>query len=386
MSTLAIKSDHLVLPSGIDGFGYLTIEDGRFGQVSVEAPRGTEVVDRMGCWVAPGLVDTHIHGFAGADVMDQDPDAVIAAARELAHAGTTSWLPTTMTASAEDTEIACAAVRVAHLAQRKDPSKGGAHIQGIYLEGPFFTLEHKGAQDPAFLCDPDLSLLDRWQEAAGGLITKSALAPERAGSLDYIHGAVARSVTASIGHSSATYGQAAAAVLAGATCVTHTFNGMNDLCHREPGIAGLAMCSQGVFAEIIADGVHVDPVVVEALVRAKGFEHVVLITDCLAPGGLKDGDERLESARIDLRNGAAYLKGTDTLAGSVLTLARAVKNVCDWGIVTAEQAIRMASEIPARSVGLADVCGQILPGRVADLTVFDGELNLVETYLQGHRV
>ena len=385
MSTFAIKSDHLVLPSGIDGFGYLTVTDGRFEQVSIDQPKDIEIVDRMGCWVAPGLVDTHIHGFAGSDVMDKDPDALVAASKALAAAGTCSWLPSTMTASPEETEIACASVRVAALTQKKAPARSGAHMQGIFLEGPFFTYDHRGAQDPKYLLDPDIDLLETWQDAAAGLIKKSALAPERDGALDYIRGAVARGVTVSIGHSSATYGEAAAAILAGATCVNHTFNGMDDMCHRNPGIAGLAMTSQGVYAEVIGDGIHVDPVVIDALVRAKGFEHVVLISDCLAPGGLAEGDESLDSARIDLRDGAAYLTGTDTLAGSVLTLARAVKNICNWGIATAEQAIRMASEVPARSVGLDSVCGAILPGRAADLTVFDGELNLVETYVSGHR-
>ena len=382
----AIVSNKLVLPSGIDGFGYLLIEDGKFGQVSVEKPEGVPVVDRMGYWVAPGFVDTHIHGFAGHDVMDCDPEGLNVVCERLAAEGTTSWLATTLTASAEKTGEACASVREALVSQKADDDFVGTRTQGIFLEGPFFTEEHKGAQDPRYLVDPSLGLLDSWQEQAGGLIVKSALAPERDGALDYISGAVARGVRVAIGHSSATYGEAAAAVLAGAKVVVHTFNGMAAMHHRNPGIVGCAMTSQGVYAELIADGKHVDPVACETLVRSKGWEHVALITDCLSCGGLPDGDYFIGELPIELRDGAAFLKEGGNFAGSTLTLARAVRNVVDWGLVTAEQAIRMASEVPARSCGIADRCGSILPGRDADLVVLDAGMNLLETYVGGRAV
>ena len=385
MSTFAIKSNELVLPSGIDGFGYLVIEDGKFGGVSVDKPEGMRIVDRMGCWVAPGLVDTHIHGFLGHDVMDCDPDAVVAISEGLARHGTTSWLATTLTAGKEKTAEACASVREACL-RLQGSTSASARIQGIFLEGPFFTEEHKGAQDHRYLTDPQFELLQTWQEAAGGLIVKSALAPERDGATAYIMQATAAGIRCAIGHSSATYGQAAAAVLAGAKSVVHTFNGMADMAHRDPGIVGCAMTSQGVYAELISDGLHVDPVVCEALVRAKGWEHIVLVTDCLSCGGLPDGDYKIGELPIRLQNGQARLKDGGNLAGSTLTLDRAVKNMASWGIVTAEQAIRMATEVPARSLGMGDRCGAILPGRDADLAVFDPELNLVETYVGGTRV
>ncbi|MDO4797146.1 MAG: N-acetylglucosamine-6-phosphate deacetylase [Coriobacteriales bacterium] len=386
MASFAIKSDELVLPSGIDGFGYLVIEDGVFGGVSVQRPEGMPIVDRMGCWVAPGFVDTHIHGFAGCDVMDCDPSAIDTITIELAKRGTTSWLATTLTASAQRTAEACASVAKAVMAQREDSGFVGARTHGIFLEGPFFTEGHKGAQDPRYLADPSIDLLNDWQSQAQGLIQKTALAPERDGAVDYIAQATAQGVVAAIGHSSATYGQAAAAVLAGASVVVHTFNGMDDLGHRDPGIVGCAMTSQGVYAELICDGKHVDPVACEALVRSKGWEHVVLITDCLSCGGLPDGSYFIGELPIELRAGAAYLKHGGNLAGSTLTLAQAVRNVVDWGIVTAEQAIRMASEVPARANGMADRCGSILPGRDADLVVLDRGLNLVETYVGGVRV
>ena len=385
MSTFAIKSDELVLPSGIDGFGYLVIEDGKFAGVSIDEPVGMRIVDRVGCWVAPGLVDTHIHGFMGHDVMDCEPEGVVAISEGLARHGTTSWLATTLTAGVDKTAEACASVREAHR-MLQDSTNPAAKIQGIFLEGPFFTEEHKGAQDPRYLIDPKFAILQKWQEAADGLIVKSALAPGREGATDYIAEATASGVRCAIGHSSATYGQAAAAVLAGAKIVVHTFNGMADMAHRDPGIVGCAMTSQGIYAELIGDGLHVDPVVCETLVRAKGWEHVVLITDCLSCGGLPDGDYKIGELPIRLQNGQARLKDGGNLAGSTLTLDRAVKNLASWGIVTAEQAIRMASEVPARSLGIGDRCGSILPGRTADLAIFDSELSLVETYVNGRLV
>lgn len=386
METFAIVSDELVLPSGIDGFGYLIIEDGKFGGVSVTKPEGMEVLDRRGCWVAPGFVDTHIHGFAGCDVMDCKPESIHTITRELTQRGTTSWLATTLTADVETTARACESVAKAVTEQDADPTFVGTRTQGIFLEGPFFTEEHKGAQNPKYLIDPDIDVLHGWQNAADGLICKSALAPERAGAAKYVAAATREGVTCAIGHSSATYGQAAMAVLAGAHVVVHTFNGMADMGHRDPGIVGCAMTSQGVYAELICDGKHVDPVACEALVRSKGWEHVVLVTDCLSCGGLPDGSYFIGELPIELRGGAAYLKGAGNLAGSTLTLVQAVQNVVSWGIVTAEQAIRMASEIPARSCGLYDRCGAILPGRDADLVVLDSELGLVETYVGGKRV
>jgi N-acetylglucosamine-6-phosphate deacetylase len=336
--------------------------------------------------VAPGLVDTHIHGFMDHDVMDCDPAGITAICEGLAKHGTTSWLATTLTASVQKTTEACASVREAVAAQKADPGFVGTKTQGIFLEGPFFTEEHKGAQNPRYLIDPSIDLLNEWQEAAGGLVVKSALAPERAGAEEYITAATTAGVCCAIGHCSATYGQAAASVLAGAKVVVHTFNGMADMGHREPGLVGCAMTSQGVYAELICDGLHVDPVACETLVRAKGWEHVVLVTDCLSCGGLPNGDYFIGELPIELRDGAAFLKEGGNFAGSVLTLDRAVRNVVNWGIVTAEQAIRMATEVPARSCGIGNRCGAILPGRAADLVVFDSDMRLAETYVDGRLV
>lgn len=383
MTAFALHADRFVLPDAVAGPGYLTVEDGRVVGFAHERP-SCEVIEHGDAWVAPGFVDTHIHGFAGHDVMDCDPAGTNAACEALARQGTTSILATTLTASTEQTRDACAAVLGA--TALREEGFLGARIQGIFLEGPFFTERHKGAQNPKYLCDPSLASLALWQEAAGGLIRKSALAPERAGACDYVRGAAELGVVPAIAHTDATYEQARAAVDAGASVFVHTYNAMSPLTHRAPGVVGCAMTSDDAFAELICDGLHVSPVACEALVRAKGWERVFLISDCLRCGGMPEGDYMLGELPIRLEGGVARLRDEGNIAGSVLTMAGAVKNVVDWGIVTAEQAIRMATEIPARANGIDGACGSIAAGRDADLVVLRPDLTLECVYLGGVRL
>jgi len=385
MSSYAIRADKFFLPAGAAKGGYLTVSDGKFGSWSAEAPEGVEVRDYTGSWIAPGMVDTHIHGFYGHATTDNDADGVNASSLALAKHGTTSWLPTTFTQSADDLAESCAAIAKADDA--RDADFLGARIQGIFLEGPFFTTKHVGAQNPKFLIDPSVEVFDRWQKASENRIVKSALAAEKPGALDYIAQLDAKGIVTAIGHSDATFDEALAAVNAGATCFVHTYNGMRGLHHREPGIVGCAMSTPDTYAEIICDGRHVKPAAIRALVQAKGWQHVVLITDCLGCGGLPEGNYMSGGLPVVLENNLCYLRNEDgskgSIAGSVLTLARGVKNMVDWEIVTADQAIRMATEVPARSAHVDGRCGFIRPGRDADFVVFDPKLNLRETYVGG---
>lgn len=384
MSKYAIKAAKFLLPGAVMAGGYLTIDGNKFGMWSAEAPEGLPVVDESGKWVAPGLVDTHIHGFYNHATTDCDPDGINVSSVELARRGTTSWLPTTFTESSEHIREACAAIAEAD--ENRDETFVGAHVQGIYLEGPFFTSKHVGAQNPAYLVDPSYEDFASWQEAAGGRIRKSALAAERDGAAGYCAKLASEGVVTSIGHSDATYDEALAAVNAGATCFVHTYNGMRGLHHREPGIVGCAMTTPETYAEIICDGHHVVPAAIKAVVNAKGWDHVVLITDCLGPGGMPEGEYMSGGLPVVMRDGACYLRDGSSLAGSIATLAQIVKNVYDWQVVTAEQALRMATEVPARSAGIAGSCGSILPGRDADFIVLDAELNLEATYMAGKLV
>lgn len=382
MSDFVLAGGRFVLPGAVMNGGYLPVVNGRFGAWSAEAPEGdAPVVDVSGKWVAPGLVDTHIHGFYNHATTDNDPEGIDISSAELARHGTTSWLPTTFTQGVEDLGRSCKAI--ADAAAARGPEFVGARIQGIYLEGPFFTTKHVGAQNPKFLIDPSVEVFHEWQEQAGGRIIKSALAAEKPGARRYIAQLDAEGVVTAIGHSDATYDESLAAVNAGATCFVHTYNGQRGLHHREPGVLGCAMTTPNTYAEIICDGKHVVPAAIKALVEAKGWQHTVLITDCLGCGGMPEGKYMSGGLPVVLKDNLCWLADMSSIAGSVLTLVRGVKNMVDWGIVTAEQALRMGSEIPARSVRIDDRCGFIKPGRLADFIVLDSELNLVDTYVGG---
>ena len=383
MSTYAIKADKFFMPATVMQGGYLTVEDGVFGHWTAEAP-DCEIKDYTGKWIAPGMVDTHIHGFFNHATTDNDPEGANISSTELARRGTTSWLPTTFTDSVDNIRDACAAIAQAD--EERGPEFCGARIQGIYLEGPFFTAAHVGAQNPAYLIDPDPAVFDDWQQAAGGRIVKSALAAERDGAADYCAELDARGVVTSIGHSDATYDDCVAAINAGATCFVHTYNGQRGLHHREPGVVGAAMTTPDTYAEIICDGKHVNPAAIKALLAAKGWQHTVLITDCLGCGGMPEGNYMSGGLPVVMKDNLCWLADGKSIAGSVLTLAAGVKNIVDWGIASADIAIRMATEVPARSARIDDKCGSIKPGRDADFCVFEPDMTLAETYVGGTSV
>lgn len=383
MSTYAIKADKFFLPAGPQLGGYLMVEDGVFGAWQADEP-SCEIKDYTGSWIAPGMVDTHIHGFYNHSTTDNDPEGIDISSTELARRGTTSWLPTTFTDGVEQIKDACAAIAQAD--EGRGPDFCGARIQGIYLEGPFFTMKHVGAQNPAYLIDPSEEVFDQWQEAAGGRIVKSAMAAERDGAATYAAALNAQGVVTSIGHSDATYDECIAAINAGASCFTHTYNGQRGLHHREPGVVGAAMSTPETYAEIICDGKHVNPAAIKALLQAKGWQHTVLITDCLGCGGMPEGSYISGGMDVIMKDNLCWLADGKSIAGSVLTLAQGVKNIVDWGIASADIAIRMATEVPARSARIEDKCGSIMPGRDADFVVFDHELTLVETYVGGQSV
>ena len=330
-----------------------------------------------------GYVDTHIHGFYNHSTTDNDPEGIDISSTELARRGTTSWLPTTFTDGVEQIKDACAAIAQAD--EGRGPDFCGARIQGIYLEGPFFTMKHVGAQNPAYLIDPSEEVFDQWQEAAGGRIVKSAMAAERDGAAAYAAALNAKGVVTSIGHSDATYDECIAAINAGASCFTHTYNGQRGLHHREPGVVGAAMSTPETYAEIICDGKHVNPAAIKALLQAKAGS-----TRCSSPTAWLRRHARgsYTSGGMDviMKDNLCWLADGKSIAGSVLTLAQGVKNIVDWGIASADIAIRMATEVPARSAHIEDKCGSIMPGRDADFVVFDHELTLVETYVGGQSV
>ncbi len=375
-----IYADKFFFTSGTKGPGYLELVDGLFGEYSVELPENFsgEVIDYKGKWIAPGLVDTHIHGYANHDVMDNDADGLKIMSEKLLSCGVTSFLPTTLTSSQERLK------EVAGTIASVKADVTGAKIQGIYFEGPFFTEEHKGAQNPSYFGDPDLDVFHDWQKAAEGLIKKIALAPERQGVKEFVKTVTDEGVVVSLGHSDATLTQAQSAVEAGASVFVHAYNGMRGLNHREPGMVGALLTLQHVYSELICDGHHVHPKACELLIDKVGTDHVALITDCMMAGGMPDGNYQLGEFPVVVKDGAARLS-EGNLAGSILKLKEAIKNVVAWGLATPEEAIMMGSLVPAMSCKIDDVCGSIKKGRAADFIVLTPQMDLYATYLDGSK-
>jgi N-acetylglucosamine-6-phosphate deacetylase len=311
------------------------------------------------------------------DVMDNDFEGLKKMSKELLSCGVTSFLPTTLTSTVELLN------QVSETVGKHYKEVTGAKIQGLFFEGPFFTEKHKGAQNPAYFMKPDIEVFKKWQELSGGLIKKIAIAPEMKGSVEFAAELAKEGVSVAMGHSDATYIQAKEVIDAGASIFVHTYNGMSGLNHREPGMVGAAMTTKDTFAELICDGHHVNPAAIGAMINAKTVNNIVLITDCMRAGGMPDGDYFLGDLPVVLKNGAVRLKDGGSLAGSVLKLYESIKNVVNWGLVSASDAIRMATEIPAKSCHIEDSCGSIRVGRAADFVVLSNELELEETYLDG---
>ncbi|MFT8410402.1 MAG: N-acetylglucosamine-6-phosphate deacetylase [Schleiferilactobacillus perolens] len=374
-----IHAAKFFLPSNTENGGYLEITDeGKFGQYLPESQKPTGKIEEMnGQWIAPGLVDTHIHGLLGHDVMDNDWEAIKTMSEGLLKAGVTSWLPTTLTGSFDQLNAVCKTIGD-HAGQET-----GAKIQGIYFEGPYFTTEHKGAQNPKYFKDPSFSEYQQWQASAKGLLRKIAIAPERHGAVEFTRAVTADGTVVALGHSDATFEQAQACIEAGASVFTHTFNGMSGLNHRAPGMVGAAMYLNRVDDELICDGHHVRPEVATILIKEKGPEHIALITDCMRAGMMPDGDYVLGEFPVYVKDGMARLKGGNNLAGSVLKLNEAIKNVVDWNGVAPQDAVEMGSYVPAKSSGVGEKCGSILPGRAADYIVLNDDMSLAATYLDG---
>lgn len=370
------KADYFILEDKALEDYFMEVEDGVIVGFSKNEPGEYEYLGEI---VAPGLVDTHIHGYHGKDIMNAEEGALNVISKGLLECGVTSFLPTTLTDSKEKTDAALK--RVA--GEYKDVE--GAKVRGIFLEGPFFTEKYKGAQNPDYMSEPKIDYLKEWVEISDGLVNKIAIAPEREGAIDFIKKANAMGVRVALGHSDASFDEAVSAVDAGANIFVHTYNGMSGLHHREPGMVGAAMSTDAI-SELICDGHHVNPNSANILMNIKGRDKIALITDCMSAGGMADGDYKLGDFPVKVENGTARLKDSGSLAGSILKLKDGVKNVVDWEIADIFEAIQMASLIPAKSVGIDDVCGKLREGYQADFIVLDYDLNLKATYLDGEEV
>jgi len=348
----------------------LVLEDGTIAAVgrreALAIPQHARVFDFGDAILAPGLIDIHIHGAAGHDVMDASDDGLAAIERLMARHGVTSYCPTTVTAPVSQTLSALESLGRA--AGQNHTMGDRARPLGIHLEGPFLSHARRGVHSPLFLQPVLMELFDRMWQAAGGQVAMLTIAPELEGAPELIAEATRRGVCVSIGHSNANLEHAVAGIRAGARHATHTFNAMRRLDHRDPGLLGAILTDNTLTADIIADGLHVRPEVIDLFMRAKGPDRAVLITDGTSATGMPDGTYHLGSYQVQVRDGRCESYGK--LAGSVLTMDRAVRNAMQFAGVSFQDSVRMATLNPARVLGIANRKGILRAGADADVVVF----------------
>lgn len=351
-------------------------------RAAMTLPQGTRLVEFGDTVLAPGFVDIHIHGGAGHDVMEADPGGLSAVEQLLAKHGVTSYLPTTVTAPLDQTLAALQRLANAIEEASHEGAFRGARAQplGIHLEGPFISHARRGVHPPEDLLPPTISAFERFWQASRGHIRVMTIAPELEGAREVIAEAARRGVCVSLGHSDADLGTTRAGVEAGARHATHAFNAMRPLDHRDPGIVGEMLTDSRLSADIIADGIHVDPAVVDLFLKAKGPDAAVLITDATAATGMPDGRYRLGSFEVEVKDGRCTAGGK--LAGSVLTMDRAVRNVIRFASWDLQQALRLASLNPAKVAGLPHR-GKLEAGCAADIVVLSPNGEVRATIVDG---
>jgi N-acetylglucosamine-6-phosphate deacetylase len=378
--------------SGMKGPCAVVVEDGTIAVVGareeVVLPQDCPVVDLGEHVLAPGFVDIHIHGGAGHDVMEGDPSALACIERHLVKHGTTAYYPTTVTAGVDVTlralEKLADAIEAAGDGNCSSAVRNNGDARacpvGIHLEGPFISRDKRGVHPTQYLQSASVELFLRMWQAARGHIRVATIAPEIPGAEALIAEATQRGVTVSLGHSNATLAQARAGIEAGGSHATHTFNAMRPLNHREPGITGAVLTDERLSADLIADGIHVEPTFVRLFLSAKGVDRAVLITDAISATGMPDGLYRLGGLEVEVRGNTCLADGR--LAGSVLTMDRAVVNVMRFTGCSLEQAVRLATQNPARTAG-CNARGVIQVGRAADFVVLTTKGEVVRTITGG---
>ncbi len=364
----------------------LVVEDGSISTISPrsmkEVPGNAVLVDFGDAVLVPGFVDIHMHGGAGLDVMRALPSELPRLGKFLTAHGVTGYFATTVAAPLDST---CAALgRLADAIEASSPSNGGSdHTRplGIHLEGPFLSHKRRGVHPPENLVTPTVAIFDRLWQAARGHVRMLTIAPEIPGAMEVIAEAARRNVCVSIGHSDAEMLIARDAIKAGARHATHTFNAMRPLDHRDPGILGEVLSDDSITADIIVDGIHVAPEVVKVFLQAKGRDRAVLITDAISATGMPDGRYQLGPIEVDVKDGKCTFNGS--LAGSVLTMDRAVRNVMKFSGWSLRDAVQAATLNAARAVGLSGHHGVLASGAVADFTVLSPAGDVIKTIVAG---
>lgn len=330
--------------------------------------------------IIPGMIDIHIHGVGGFDVMDSTTEALRGIAKLLPEEGTTSYLATTITQSVE--RISDALSNVSNYKENYNSIGCTAELLGVHLEGPFISVKRAGAQPEKFIIPTNVETFDTWQQTARGNIKVVTLAPEEDHGYNLIKRLINTGVIASAGHTDSTYHQMNEAVRVGLQHTTHLYNQMSSLHHREPGVVGSALLHKNLMSEIIGDGVHVSPEIIQLTYNILGPNNLILITDSIRAKGLKDGNYDLGGQRVTVTKDKATLDD-GTLAGSTLKMIDAFKNILRFTSCSIKEAIQMTSQNAARQLNIYDRKGSITKGKDADLVILSEELNIKMTFCRG---
>ncbi len=389
MPTTTIHASRILTPDEEISDGVIIVEGSRIVALGhrdeVRLPADAVDYVAAGLTVVPGFMDLHIHGAGGHDVMEASAPALDRITSTAASHGTTSFLATTVTAPVEETcrslEGIAAYIRSHETPDDSQAGRLAAEILGIHLEGPFISHACRGVHPPRSIAKPSAELLEQFLKAADGRAKILTLAPELPGALELIAVAVAAKLVVALGHTNADYDQARAAIHAGARHAVHTYNAMRPFSHRDPGVVGAILTDPEVTAEIIADLIHVAAPAIQVLIGSKGFDTVLLVSDGMAATGMPDGNYRLGTFEVSVKDGVCR-NAEGKLAGSTLTLDRALRNVVGLG-VPLKDAVRMATVLPARRLGLAGKKGIIAPGADADLVVLTPDLRVAGVMTRG---
>ena len=366
--------------------GVVLVEDDRVlaagSREAIEIPSGATEVKVAGC-IAPGFIDIHNHGGGGRDVMEASAEAMEVICRLLASFGTTSFYPTTGSAATAD--ILRSVEFLADCVERSASSgHGRTHPLGIHMEGPYLSPKRRGAHPEKFVVEPTLDAYRAFARAAKGQLRIMTIAPEIGHATEVIEEMLGSGVQPSIGHTDATYEEADRAARLGARQATHMFNAMRPFRHRDPGVIAKVLSDPSIKAELIADGVHVDPKAIDMLYRAKGSGGIVLISDGISATGMPDGVYEVVGLQVEVKEGVCRYQGT--LAGSVLTLDQAVRNMIEFTGMPAGEAIRMATLNTAKLMGVEDRKGCLKTGADADLLLLSDDLRIEKVYARGVEV
>jgi N-acetylglucosamine-6-phosphate deacetylase len=355
------------------------IERGKITQVDsrIKAPSEAQIISLAGMILAPGFIDVHVHGGGGFSLLTGDAEEAASYSAWAPSRGVTAFLATVCATSVDDA-IACA-----EAITRASKRNGGARILGVNFEGPFVSSDRRGALPKPWPQRPDVATLDRLLDSAR--VRVMTIAPELDGADRLIARAKKRNIRASVGHSDATYDVARRSFAFGASHVTHAFNAMRPLHHREPGPIGAAIDTAGVTVEVIADGVHLHRATVHMLIEALGPDRVCLVTDAVTPAGLPSGKFRIGREEATLEAGSIRLPD-GTIAGSAATMDAVVRNVVDWCCAGLPDTLRMASEVPAKVAGAGNRLGRIAKGYDADLVALGEDLHVKRTWVGGRLV